>query len=129
MPPSPDSVDASHVHDDSMTLRSSRKPRRTGIWALLALVLLVNLAASLYQLPVSRVIERRLCHEHYAVTDPSVIDKDGNVAEGLCKVDDVQQGLAWIQGTMETAWIVGGKRAESHRRALALRLTPIQTSS
>ncbi|KAK1494924.1 major facilitator superfamily transporter [Colletotrichum abscissum] len=80
---------------------------RSGIWALLALVLLVNLAASLYQLPLSRVIERRLCREHYAVTDPSVIDKDGNVAEGFCKVDDVQQGLAWIQGTMETAWIVG----------------------
>ncbi|KAI3547466.1 major facilitator superfamily transporter [Colletotrichum abscissum] len=71
------------------------------------MILLVNLAASLYQLPLSRVIERRLCREHYAVTDPSVIDKDGNVAEGFCKVDDVQQGLAWIQGTMETAWIVG----------------------
>ncbi|KXH42889.1 major facilitator superfamily transporter [Colletotrichum simmondsii] len=102
-----DPVDASHVHDDPIHLRSSSKPRRTGIWALLALVLLVSLAASLYQLPLSRVIERRLCREHYAVTDPSVIDKDGNVAEGLCKVDDVQQSLAWIQGTMETAWIVG----------------------
>lgn len=107
-------MDASHVYENPITLRSSRKPRRAGIWALLSLVLLVNLAASLYQLPLSRVIERRLCREHYAVTDPSVIDKDGNIAEGLCKVDNVQQGLAWIQGTMETAWIVGGKRAGSH---------------
>ncbi|GKT47569.1 uncharacterized protein ColSpa_07750 [Colletotrichum spaethianum] len=86
---------------------SSRKPRKAGIGALLALVLLVNLAASLYQLPLSRVIERRLCREHYLVTDPSVVDRDGNVEERLCKVDGVQQGLAWIQGTMETAWIVG----------------------
>ncbi|KAL2880251.1 hypothetical protein SGCOL_004300 [Colletotrichum sp. CLE4] len=107
MPPAPDIVEASHENEDPIILRSPRKPRRTSIWALLALVLLVNLAASLYQLPLSRVIERRLCREHYAVTDPSVIDRDGNVPEGLCKVDDVQQGLAWIQGTMETAWIVG----------------------
>ncbi|EFQ35984.1 major facilitator superfamily transporter [Colletotrichum graminicola] len=83
------------------------RQRKAGIRALLALVLLVNLAASLYQLPLSRVIERRLCREHYLIADPSVIDRDGNVEERLCKVDGVQQGLAWIQGTMETSWIVG----------------------
>ncbi|OHE95015.1 major facilitator superfamily transporter [Colletotrichum orchidophilum] len=128
MPPTPDSVDADHVYEDPVGQSISRKPRRAGIWALLALVLLVNLAASLYQLPLSRVIERRLCREYYAVTDPSVIDRDGSVAEGLCKIDHVQQGLAWIQGTMDTAWIVGdfvmtiplGFLAERYGRRLIL---------
>ncbi|WQF76805.1 Putative major facilitator superfamily, MFS transporter superfamily [Colletotrichum destructivum] len=95
------------AYEPATTSHSSPRPRKAGIGALLALVLLVNLAASLYQLPLSRVIERRLCREHYLVADPSVVDRDGNVQERLCKVDSVQQGLAWIQGTMETAWIVG----------------------
>ncbi|OLN87449.1 hypothetical protein CCHL11_09121 [Colletotrichum chlorophyti] len=87
--------------------RNFRQTRKVGIGALLAVVLLVNLAASLYQLPLNRVIERRLCREYYAENDPSVIDRDGNIEERLCKIDSVQRGLAWIQGTMETAWIVG----------------------
>ncbi len=34
-------------------------------------MLAVNLAASLYQLPVSRAVERRLCREYYAGHDPA----------------------------------------------------------
>jgi hypothetical protein len=89
--------------------RPSSAPPQRAIVALLTLMLLVNLAASLYQLPLNRVVERRLCREYYAVHDPSLIAPDGHVEEKLCKVDEVQQGLAWIQGVMETAWIVGGK--------------------
>jgi len=43
------------------------------------------------------------------VHDPSVIGPGGNVSEELCKVDEVQQGLGWIQGVMDTEWIVGGE--------------------
>lgn len=78
------------------------------ITALLSLLLLVNLAASLYQLPLNRVIERRLCREYYAEHDPTVIQHDGSIREELCKIDVVQQGLGWIQGTMDTLWVVGG---------------------
>lgn len=85
-----------------------RKPPRSAIAALLALLLLVNLAASLYQLPLNRVVERRLCQEYYSEHDPSVIGPDGNVKEELCKVDPVQQGLGWTQGTMDTLWVIGG---------------------
>ncbi|KAL0932444.1 major facilitator superfamily transporter [Colletotrichum truncatum] len=97
----------SDAHDDRANPEPLRRSRKAGIGALLAMMLLVNLAASLYQLPLNRVVERRLCREHYLSTDPSVIDGHGNVDESLCKVDGVQQRLAWIQGTMETAWIVG----------------------
>ncbi|KAF6809296.1 major facilitator superfamily transporter [Colletotrichum sojae] len=106
-----DSGDHSGAQEETAThhgeVEIRREPRKAGVSALLTLILLVNLAASLYQLPLNRVVERRLCREHYLSTDPSVIDDGGNVDESLCKIDGVQQGLAWIQGTMETAWIVG----------------------
>lgn len=89
-------------------LPRSRKPARSAITALLGVLLLVNLAASLYQLPLNRVVERRLCHEFYSQHDPSRLRPDGTVDEELCKVDTVQQGLGRIQGAMETIWIVGG---------------------
>ncbi|KAJ4387670.1 hypothetical protein N0V93_008267 [Gnomoniopsis smithogilvyi] len=83
------------------------KPPKPAIAALLTLLLLVNLAASLYQLPLNLVIERRLCLEHYRLHDPSQIGKDGSIEETLCKIDGVQMGLGWIQGTMDTIWVVG----------------------
>lgn len=88
--------------------RSSRSSKR-GVWPLLALLLAVQLAWSLYQLPVNRVIERRLCREYYGTHDPTVINPDGSIKEELCKLDEIQQHLAWVLGAMETAWIVGGK--------------------
>jgi len=83
-------------------------PRRA-IRPLLLLVALVNLAWSLYQLPVSRVIESRLCREHYAVADPAVLRPDGSVPEELCKIDEVQQRLGWLQGVAEAEWVAGGR--------------------
>lgn len=77
----------------------------------LLLMLLVNLAGSFYQLPLNRVIERRLCREYYAQYDPGSIGPDGAVDEQLCKIDSVQRSLAWMQGVMETAWIFGGASA------------------
>ncbi|KAI1843452.1 hypothetical protein JX265_013334 [Neoarthrinium moseri] len=115
-------------------VRSLAKASKRPVGALLALLLLVNLSASLYQLPLNRVIERRLCLEYYAAHDPSQIGDDGDILEDLCKVDDVQRGLAWIQGAMDTAWIVGdfvmtiplGFMAERYgqRAILWLNLTP-----
>ena len=93
----------------SLPAKKSLPPPR--IRPLLFLLILVNLAWSLYQLPLNRVIERRLCREHFLVHDPSLIGDDGHVPEQLCKVDAVQQGLGWIQGVMETTWVVGGRRS------------------
>ncbi|KAI1080321.1 major facilitator superfamily transporter [Whalleya microplaca] len=125
------------VHGDSHELRIETQRRRhpkLSIAALLALLLLVNLATSLYQLPLNRLVERRICREYYSTHDPSVIDNNGNVEEELCKIDVIQQGLAWIIGVMETLWIVGdfimtiplGFIAEQHgrRSILWLNLVP-----
>jgi hypothetical protein len=101
-------------HSDS----NSEQPPKQGfrnIASLVFLLLLVNLAASLYQLPLNRVVERRLCREYYLEHDPSVIGPDGDVGEDLCKVNEVQEHLAWIQGVMDTAWIVGGESTTPFR--------------
>ncbi|OTB00794.1 hypothetical protein M426DRAFT_26270 [Hypoxylon sp. CI-4A] len=125
------------VRDDptAPTTPSRRRAQpRLAIVALLVLLLLVNLATSLYQLPLNRVIEKRLCSEYYNTHDPSAIDHDGNIDEKLCKIDSVQKSLAWITGVMETLWIVGdfvmtiplGFVAEKYGRksVLWLNLTP-----
>jgi hypothetical protein len=75
---------------------------------LIALLILVNLSAVLYTLPVNRVIELRLCQEHYKLHEPSVIPTDGVIPETLCKIDEVQGRLAWLQGIMETTLVVCG---------------------
>lgn len=96
--------------EDSVPVTGAFRPHKSpksAIAALLTLLLLVNLAASLYQLPLNLVIERRLCLEHYRQHDPSQIGNDGSIEETLCKIDEVQIGLGWMQGTMDTIWVVG----------------------
>lgn len=88
---------------------SPRPKRRSAVGPVLGLLLLVNLSMSLYQLPLNRVIERRLCREYYASTDPKIIGPGGSVDEDLCKIDSVQTSLGWIQGVMDTIWIGGGE--------------------
>lgn len=72
------------------------------------LLVLVHLSAVLYTLPLNRVIELRLCQEHYEGREPSAFDPDGSIPEKLCKVDEVQRRLAWLQGIMETTLVVCG---------------------
>jgi hypothetical protein len=84
---------------------TSRKHR---IWPLLLLLILVHLSTVLYTLPLNRVIELRLCEEHYALHDPSSIPPNGLITEKLCKINEVQRKLAWLQGIMETTLVVCG---------------------
>lgn len=81
---------------------------KRAILPLVLLLVLVHLSAVLYTLPLNRVIELRLCQAHYELRDPSTIQPDGSIPEKLCKIDDVQRRLAWLQGTMETTLVVCG---------------------
>lgn len=81
--------------------RDSRRRSRYAIWLVLFLLLLVNLTSGISNIPLNRLLERRLCRAYY--------DSDHDVDEQLCKVDNVQQDLAWIMGSFETLWVVGGK--------------------
>lgn len=85
---------------------SESKDGQSVLWTLLLLLILTNMATSLYNLPLNRVIELRLCREYYFQRDPSIIGSDGSIPEELCKPNQVQQQLAWLQGIMETTVIV-----------------------
>lgn len=96
----------------SLPLRSSSPirlpPGKHSIWPLVTLLVLVHLAHVLYTLPLNRVVELRLCEEYYERHNPSSIQPDGSIPERLCKIDDVQRQLAWLQGIMETTLVVCG---------------------
>ncbi|KAI1385372.1 major facilitator superfamily transporter [Hypoxylon trugodes] len=128
-------MEDSHGDGDAPTVGIRRRTSpKLAIVALLLLLLLVNLSTSLYQLPLNRVIERRLCREYYSTHDPPAIDRNGSIDEKLCKIDPVQKSLAWMTGIMDTLWIVGdfvmtipiGFIAEKYGRktVLWLNLTP-----
>lgn len=88
----------------SVTDRKSKHSIRP----LIVLLILVHLSAVLYTLPLNRVIELRLCEEHYQLHDPTLIPINGAIPEKLCKIDEVQRRLAWLQGVMETTLVVCG---------------------
>lgn len=102
---------------DDYTQRQRNKSRQHAprIASVLALFLIVNLAMSLYYLPLNRLIERRLCVDHYRRNDPAKIQPDGSVNEKLCKISEVERGLGRIQGAMETLWVAGGKSIHTLR--------------
>lgn len=78
------------------------------IWTLLILLALQNMAIKLMNLPLNRVIELRYCQQYYYQHDPSKIETGGSIPEKLCKLDSIQQQLAWMQGMIETVHIVCG---------------------
>lgn len=85
-----------------------RRPHKHPIRPLIVLLILVHLSAVLYTLPLNRVIELRLCQDHYEHHDPTLTLKHEAIPEKLCKIDEVQQRLAWLQGIMETTLVVCG---------------------
>jgi hypothetical protein len=98
--PSPQSF-GTDLEMRSPTLSSpDARPRSPSVVPVLLLIFLVHLANALYSLPLNRVIELRLCQEHYGRRDA--------IPEKLCKIDEVQSRLAWLQGIMETTLIVCG---------------------
>lgn len=81
-------------------------PGKTKPWVIMvilafALVAIIDMGAFLGEAPRTRVFEANICLGYYRESDPSVIGKDGTVAEKLCKVDAVQQNMAMIFGWQE----------------------------
>ncbi|KAF2094187.1 MFS general substrate transporter [Rhizodiscina lignyota] len=85
---------------------SGRKTPRVKVCALIAVIACQTMALRVMTLPLSRVIESRYCREYYREHDPSVISHDGTVPEELCKLNSVQQQLAWLQGSIETLHVL-----------------------
>lgn len=88
-------------HGRRQSFTRSGPPSRFGIGLVLLLLLSVTLTNGISAIPLNRLLEQRLCRAYYG--------SDHDVEEKLCKVDSVQQDLAWIMGSFDTLWIVGGK--------------------
>lgn len=81
--------------------RKQTKPWVVMVILAFALVAIIDMGAFLGEAPRTRVFEANICLGYYRETDPSVIGKDGTIAEKLCKVDTVQQKMAMIFGWQE----------------------------
>ncbi|KAI0150614.1 hypothetical protein GGR57DRAFT_472094 [Xylariaceae sp. FL1272] len=94
-------VEASHGVASQRSRRASiqARPSHTAMYLVMLLLLLVNLTNGITNIPLNRLLERRLCRQFY--------DTGNDVDEELCKVDQVQKILAWIMGAFDTLWIVG----------------------
>jgi hypothetical protein len=91
--------------DPSKSDRASRQ----ALWTLLLLLVFTNTATRLYDIPLNRVIEMRLCRDYYTRHDSSQFGPGGSIPEKLCKIDEVQQQLAWLQGIMEATVVTCGE--------------------
>jgi hypothetical protein len=60
----------------------------------------------------------RLCEDYYRHQDPKLIPEYGAIPEKLCKINEVQQRLAWLQGIMETTLVVCGAHSRSYRTSM-----------
>ncbi|KAI0018528.1 major facilitator superfamily domain-containing protein [Xylariomycetidae sp. FL0641] len=76
-----------------------RWPSALAIAPLLILVSLVSLSTSIVALPLNRLLEQRLCRDHYAM--------HSDLPEKLCKLDGIQQALARIMGFLDTLQVTG----------------------
>lgn len=64
----------------------------------MGLVFLLDLSASLMTAPNMRIMESILCHDFYKKAKPSLIGSHGVVDEKYCKINPVQENLAFLNG-------------------------------
>jgi hypothetical protein len=81
-------------------------------WLVAVVAITLNLAARLSDTPLNRLFEENLCRLYHG-TEP----RDG-IPERLCKVNKIQQELAFYIGLITTLELVGGKLA-AHKRCLS----------
>ncbi len=82
---------------------------RIAPWICIRFAFVSNLARQLIETPSLRVYELGACRADYAKHEPSVIGRDGNVEEHLCKTKEIQHQLAYVIALIETLAIVAGK--------------------
>lgn len=50
--------------------------------------------------PMLRMLELGACREYYTTHDPDMIDNNGNIAERLCKLPEIQSRIAMVRGLL-----------------------------
>ena len=72
-------------------------------------VVSTNIATRIITPPLYRLVELTICRAYYQAHNPSVIGRTGDVAEEYCKLDIVQEKLAYLMGIVETIKIICGE--------------------
>lgn len=65
---------------------------------ILSLVFWVDVADSIEAAPTIRILESILCLDYYKKFDPSRVGNNGAVEEKYCKIDQVQELVAYLNG-------------------------------
>lgn len=65
---------------------------------ILSLIFLLDVSGTIIAAPAVRILESILCHDHYKKFDPSRIGNNGAVEEKYCKIDQVQEMVAFLNG-------------------------------
>jgi hypothetical protein len=68
-----------------------------------------NLGAFLITSPLQRLLEENICRTYYLDHYPPAVQPDGNVPEEFCKIDAVQEELAYLLGLITTLMVVCGE--------------------
>ncbi|KAI1283337.1 major facilitator superfamily domain-containing protein [Xylaria sp. FL0933] len=97
-----------HVSNSDSLSSRPRSDWRLGLvpWLVGAIQLLATLGHWLNNVPLTRLLELNLCRAYYLAHDPSFVDPDGNVEERFCKLDSVQESLAFYLGLLSTLELV-----------------------
>lgn len=100
------------THDctDGRSQQRQRCYRRRLYVSCLMFVVSTNFATRIATPPLYRLVELTICRAYYQTNNPSVIGRTGDVEEELCKLNVIQEKLAYLMGVVETIRIVCGKK-------------------
>lgn len=72
---------------------------RLRAWAVtLTLIFILDLSNGFSDTPWLRICESIVCRNYYKAVDPNVIRNDGSIEEKHCKINPIQEELAFVVG-------------------------------
>lgn len=91
--------DSSHpTLANTATTSPARRLRWHALGITFTLIFLLDLAGGFGDTPWLRICESIVCRNHYKAVDPSLIGHNGAVDEEYCKINPVQDELAFLFG-------------------------------
>ena len=73
-----------------------------------AFVFIIGIPEFMRAAPFHRMLELGVCRDYYKSVDPKVIAPDGDIAENLCKLNEIQTRLARLKSVAGAIGILPG---------------------
>jgi len=90
------------------------------IYACAIFIFIIDFPTLMRVAPFLRLFELGVCREYYRAVDPSVIAPNGDIDEGLCKLDPIESRMAALRGLLGAVENLPGTRLIAVRRMLPL---------